>query len=170
MASRLALTPESAHFPTANYPQQKRDAAGRPVLAFDQTTNETVYWSSVAPQNFVSAGGNCAVVVTYYCTTTSNTSHNVCFIANIETPSTSENLSTGTFFGAGGWVRSQVPSTVAGGGGFKQETIQLPATNIDGLAVGNYFRLGLTRDAGNVFDTANGDVNVVMVEFRDVAS
>lgn len=169
MASRLSLTPESAHFPTSNFPQQKRDSSGRPVLAFDKDTNETAYWSSVAPQNFISATGNCAVVITYYCTTTSNAAHNVCFFANVETPTQSENLSTGTFFGVGGWINSPVPTTVAGGGGYKQDTIQLPATSIDGLAAGNYFRLALTRDAANVFDTANGDVHVVSLEFRDAA-
>ena len=49
MATRAIFLPESAHFPTTNFPASSVINA-RPVLLFDATTSETAYWTFVAPQ------------------------------------------------------------------------------------------------------------------------
>lgn len=165
MASRFVFTPESAQLPSSNFPSFKKDSQGRSVLAFDASTSEEAYWVGIAPQNFVGVGGNCVVVVNFYTPSTTTTTHNVVFVANVEAPSSSEDLDAGSFFAQGISTTTTVPSVA---GAYKQAIIELPSGNIDGLAAGNYFRLRIARDAANALDTAAGDAHVLAVEFRDV--
>lgn len=165
MASRFAFLPEMAQFPAANFAAFKRDAQNRSVLAFDAGTVEEAYWSAIAPQNFSSAA-NCAVVISYYMASATGSTLNVVFTANVETPTNAEDLDSGSYFAAGANVTSTLPATQ---GYYKQATIELPASLIDGLSAGAYFRLRIFRDAIAAFDTASGDCHVLGVEFRDAA-
>lgn len=52
--TRAVLTPFSAEFPSSNFPGLTTVNA-RPVLAFDAATQETAYWTLVAPQGLSTA-------------------------------------------------------------------------------------------------------------------
>ena len=52
--TRAILTPFSAEFPSSNFPGLNTVNA-RPVLAFDASTQETAYWTLVAPQGLTGA-------------------------------------------------------------------------------------------------------------------
>jgi hypothetical protein len=59
--TRAILTPLSAEFPASNNAALLTVNA-RPVLAFDATTSETVYWSLLVPQGVT---GALSAVITY---------------------------------------------------------------------------------------------------------
>jgi hypothetical protein len=61
MATRLLFTPHSAEFPATNFPQLTM-VNRRPVLAFDASTQETCYWTGLAPQGLT---GTLTLVVSY---------------------------------------------------------------------------------------------------------
>src|SRR5512139_1640837 len=64
MATRLILTPNSAEFPSTNFPQLTiiNSTARRPALAFDATTSETCYWTALVPQGWT---GTVTCVISY---------------------------------------------------------------------------------------------------------
>ena len=160
MATRYTLTPNSAELPASNFPQLQL-VNRRPVLSFDPATDETCYWTAVAPQGLT---GTITVVVHYIMA--SATSGAVYFQAAIEaiTPGDAVDLDAGTSFDAANSGNGTVPGTA----GYEQ-AISITMTNADSIAAGDYFRLSLNRDADNAGDTAAGDCHVLAVEFRDGA-
>ena len=60
--TRFVFTPTAAEFPSANFPALAVDGQSRPYLAFDTTTDETCYWTFVAPQGL---SGALTCVITY---------------------------------------------------------------------------------------------------------
>lgn len=160
MASRFTFLPDSAEMPTTNFPQQLR-VNNRPVLAFDAATDETCYWTAVAPQGLT---GTITVLVHYMMA--SATTGAVYFQSAIEaiTPGDAVDLDATTSFDTANSGNGTVPGTA----GYEQ-SISITMTNADGIAAGDYFRLSLNRDADNASDTATGDAYVLAVEFRDAA-
>lgn len=158
MATRAVFTPFSAEFPTSNFPQLALVNA-RPVLAFDQTTAETCYWTDVAPQGLT---GTLTAVISYIATVNSGTA---AFDVAIEAISSGDtiDLDTSTSFGT---ANSSSAQTVPGTAGYMSQ-ISVTLTNTDSLAAADYFRLSLQRNTG--LDTAAGDVQVLAVELRDGA-
>lgn len=135
----------------------------RPVLAFDATTDETAYWTAIAPQGIT---GTLTAVISYIATATTGT---VGFQVQVEAVSdgdTSPDLDSATSFDAANSASVTVPATA---GLIDQVSITL--TNADSIAAGDYVRFGLNRDADGsaVSDTAAGDVYVLAVEIRDGA-
>lgn len=67
-------------------------------------------------------------------------------------------------------VNNSASTTVPGTAGYIDQ-ISITLTNADSLAVADYFRLSLNRDADGsaITDSATGDVYVLGVEFRDGA-
>jgi hypothetical protein len=161
MATRFVFTPNSAEFPTANAPQLIASNA-RPALAFDAATDESCYWSAVAPQGLT---GAVTVVVTY--AMASATSGDVILQAAIEAISGGDATDTdaATSFDT---ANSSSATTVPGTAGYIDQ-ISITMTNADSLAAADYFRLSLNRDADNGSDTATGDLYVLAVELRDAA-
>lgn len=161
MATRAVLLPESAHFPTANFPASSVVNA-RPVLWFDATTSETCYWTLIAPQGLT---GTLTVVISYLMA--SATTGGVAFDVAIEavTSGDATDLDAGTSFDT---VNGGSDSAVPGTAGF-MEQISITLTNTDGLAAADYFRISLARDVADANDTATGDCGVLAVEFRDGA-
>jgi hypothetical protein len=160
MATRFVFTPEAAHFPSTNYAPMTL-INQRPALAFDAATDETAYWTGIAPAGL---SGTITVVVHYIMA--SATSGAVYFQASLEaiTPADAVDLDAGTSFDTANSGNGTVPGTV----GYEQ-AISITMTNADSIAAGDYFRLALNRDADNASDTAAGDCYVLGVEVRDAA-
>jgi hypothetical protein len=160
MATRAIFSPLNAEFPATDFPALTV-VNNRPVLAFDAATAETCYWSFVAPQGLT---GTLSLVVKYKMA--SATTGKVDFEAAVEaiTAGDATDLDTGDSFAA---VNTITAPTVPGTAGYLGEfTVTL--TNTDSIAVGDYVRVSLRRDAADATnDTAAGDCYVLSAEFRD---
>lgn len=159
MATRVVFSPYPAEYPATNFPQLLL-VNRRPVLAFDAATNETCYWSYIAPQGLT---GTLTAIITYMMA--SATSGDVDVDVAIEAVSDGDalDLDATTSFAT---VNSVDNTTVPGTAGYIDQ-ISVTLTNNDSIAAGDYFRLSLTRDAAS--DTGAGDMYVLEVEFRDGA-
>ena len=160
MATRYTLTPESANFPSSNFPAFTR-INERPVLAFDAGTDEKCYWSFVAPQGIT---GTLTLVL--FLMAASATSGAVYFQAQVEavTPADAVDLDAATSFD----TANSGNATVAATAGYLF-SISITLTNADSIAAGDLVRIALNRDADNASDTATGDVYLLAAEFRDGA-
>jgi hypothetical protein len=160
MATRAVFTPLSAEFPSSNFPALILSNR-RPVLAFDAATDETCYWTGVAPQGIT---GAVTVVVTY--AMASATSGAVYFQGQLEAITAADATDTDatTSFDTANSGNGTVPATA----GYIQQ-ISITMTNADSIAAGDYYRLSVNRDANNASDTATGDAYVLAVELRDAA-
>ena len=163
MATRPTFIPYSAEFPDTNFPQLMKSNT-RPVLAFDASTDETAYWTFVAPQGLT---GTLTLVITY--AMASATSGAVGFQAQIEAISDGDTIDTDatTSFDS---VNNSASTTVPGTAGYIDQ-ISITMTNADSIAAGDYCRLSLNRDADGsaITDSATGDCFVLAVELRDGA-
>ncbi len=159
MASLVIFTPLSAEFPATNFPQLLL-VNRRPVLAFDDTTSETVYWTGVARQGLGSA---LTVVITYIMA--SAVTGGVAFDVALEAVSDGDatDLDAVTSFDA---VNNASVTAVPGTAG-QIDQVSVALTNADAIAAGDYFRLSLARDVADAADTAVGDMYVLVVELRD---
>lgn len=160
MATRFVGTPFSAEFPASNYPQLTLSNR-RPVLAFDAATDETAYWTGIAPQGTT---GTITVVITY--AMASATSGNIYWQAALEAISDGDATDTdaATSFDTANSGNGAVPGTA----GYIDQ-ISITMTNADSIAAADYFRLSVNRDADNASDTATGDAYLLAVELRDAA-
>lgn len=160
MATRFVGTPFSAEFPASNYPQLTLSNR-RPVLGFDAATDETAYWTSIAPQGLT---GTITVVITY--AMASATSGNIYWQAALEaiTDGDATDTDSTTSFDTANSGNGAVPGTA----GYIDQ-ISITMTNADSIAAADYFRLSVNRDADNASDTATGDAYLLAVELRDAA-
>ncbi|HXV42415.1 MAG TPA: hypothetical protein VEC96_05095 [Anaerolineae bacterium] len=163
MATRFVFTPMAAEFPVSNFPQLML-VNQRPVLAFDAATDETCYFTGIAPQGWT---GTVTVVISYIMA--SATSGAVGFQAAIEavTDGDATDLDAGTSFDT---VNNSASTTVPATAGHIDQ-ISITMTNADSLAAADYFRLSINRDADGsaITDDAAGDAYVLGVELRDGA-
>jgi hypothetical protein len=163
MATRAVFLPYAAEFPATNFPALTL-VNRRPALAFDASTDEACYWTAVAPQGMT---GTLSIVISYVMA--SATSGAVGFQAQVEaiTDGDATDLDATTSFDS---VNNSASTTVPGTAGYIDQ-ISITLTNADSLAVADYFRLSLNRDADGsaITDSATGDVYVLGVEFRDGA-
>lgn len=162
MATRIVCTPGAAEYPAANFPQLLL-INRRPALAFDAATDETCYWTSVAPQGLT---GTITLIVSYIMA--SATSGSVRWQAQIEavTAGDATDLDATTSFDTANSAGGTVPATA----GYLAQ-ISITMTNADSLAAADYYRISLNRDADGTSgtDDAAGDVYVLAVELRDGA-
>lgn len=162
MADRtlFVLTPCAAEFPASAFPQLLL-VNRRPVLAFDASTDETCYWTVVAPAAITTP---IKAVVSYIMA--SATSGKVDFEGAVEAVSDGDAVdldATTSFDTANTITAPTVPGTA---GYIDQFTITL--TNNDSIAAGDYVRFRLMRDADDgTNDTAAGDCYVLAVELLD---
>lgn len=163
MATRFVGTPFSAEFPSSNFPQLTLSNR-RPVLAFDAATDETAYWTDIAPQGLT---GTITLVITY--AMASATSGTVGFQGQIEaiTDGDSTDTDATTSFDS---VNNSTSTTVPATAGYIDQ-ISITMTNADSLTAADYYRLSLNRDADGsaITDSATGDAYVLAVELRDGA-
>lgn len=159
MATRGIFTPFSAEFPASNYPILTL-INRRPALVFNDTTNQTCYWSMVAPQGLTSTY-SFVITIMMASATTGDTDWDVAVEA--VTSGDATDLDAGTSFDT---VNSTDNTTVPGTAGYAQQ-ITVTLTNNDSMAAADYLRFSLTRDAAS--DTATGDAYFLVAEFRDSA-
>lgn len=165
MSTRAVFGPLEAEFPSTNFPQllAVHATARRPVLGYDATTDESAYWTGVAPQGLT---GAITVVVTYMMA--SATSGAVRFQAQLEavTDGDAVDLDAAESLDTANSNGETVPGTA---GHISQVSITM--TNADSLAAADLYRLKLTRDADGTSgtDDATGDCYVLAVELRDAA-
>jgi hypothetical protein len=162
MATLYPFLPEGAHFPSSN-PAAFLKVNGRPVLAFDAGTDETAYWTGIAPQGLTAPY---TVIVTYFMAAA--TSGAVRMQAALEAVTDGDSAplpGSQTSFDTANSAGATVPATLI----FDQLSITM--TNADSIQAGDYFRLALNRDADQTSgtDDAAGDCYVTAVEFRDAA-
>jgi hypothetical protein len=161
--TRFVFLPQSAEFPSANFPQLKtiHSTERRYVLAFDEAMAESAMWTFIAPQGLT--GGLSAVVT--YCMA-SATSGKVDFTVEIEAVSDGDSLDLDAATGYDTANAITAPTVPGTAGYVGQFTCEL--TNDDGMAAGDLCRLRLTRDATDeTNDTASGDCYVLAVELQD---
>ena len=161
MATRFVGTPYGAEFPASNYPALTLSNR-RPVLAFDATTSETCYWTTVIPQGFT---GTVTAVISY--AMASATSGGVAFDVAVEALTSGDATDTDatTSFDS---VNTGTDAAVPGTAGY-MEQISVTLTNLDSAAAADLVRISLARAVSNGSDTATGDCYVFAIELRDAA-
>lgn len=163
MATRAILTPYSAEFPASNFPQLML-VNRRPVLAFDPSTDETAYWTLIAPEGLT---GTMTLVITYMMA--SATSGAVGLQAAVEavTDGDTTDLDAASSFDT---VNNSASTTVPGTAGHVDQ-ISITLTNQDSVAAGDYLRISINRDADGtaITDSAAGDLYLLAAELRDAA-
>ena len=154
--TRYSFTPETAHFPTSNFMVLSRINA-RPVLLADDTTDETAYWTFVAPQGL---SGALSVNIHYICANA--TTGTAAFQAALEAISDGDavDLDAGTSFDTPNAGTGTVPGT----NGYI-DVISITLTNDDSIAPGDYVRLALNRDVSA--DSVANDLAVLLVELQE---
>lgn len=159
MSTRAIFLPESAVFPLTNFPALLQDAQSRMHLAFDATTNESAFWTFVAPQGL---SGALTLVLTYRAA--SATAGTAIFDAAIEAITAGDAVVTST---ASSFDVDNVSSaaTVPGIAGHIGQ-ISITLTNADAIAIADLCRLRINRDN---LDTAVGDIHLLAAELRDAA-
>ena len=161
MATRFILTPFAAEFPASNFPQLLLSNR-RPVLAYDASTSETAYWTTIAPQGIT---GTWTAIITYGMA--SATSGGVAFDVAVEALSSGDAVDTDattSFDAVNGGSDANVPGTAG-----YTEQISITLTNMDSAAAADYLRFSVARDVADASDTATGDCYVFAVEIRDGA-
>ena len=161
MTTRFVGTPLSAEFPASNYPQLTLSNR-RPVLAFDATTSETCYWTTVIPQGWT---GTVTAVISY--SMASATSGGVAFDVAVEAITSGDATDTDatTSFAS---VNTGTDAGVPGTAGY-MEQISVTLSNLDSATAGDLVRFSLARATSNATDTATGDAYVFALEIRDGA-
>lgn len=158
--TRAELFPESAHFPSSNFPQVVTVNA-RPALAYDASTDETAYWTAFAPQGLT---GTMNATVTYIMASATSGSARWGVQVEAVTDGDALDLDATTSFDTANTGGATVPGTA---GYIDQLAITL--TNADSIAAGDYVRFAVYRDADGTSgtDDATGDAYLLGVEFRD---
>ena len=149
--------PTDASFPASNYATLDTRNT-HPVLDFDTTTQETVYFHGVMPDNYDGEG----ITIQIWWTVTTETTGTVGWEADFE-------LMTGLDIDGDSFnttANTITATTVSATNGTMQTTSVSIAdgTAMDSLVAGSLFRLRIRRDVGN--DTAANDAELHMVEMR----
>lgn len=135
---------------------------GIPVLNFDASTAWAARFDSVLARHY--AGGGLTAVIAWMAATA--TSGNVMWKAAIM-----RLAAGGDDLDADSFATAQAASAAAAdatSGKLTYTTITLSnGANIDSLAIGEAFRLEITRDAANGSDTMTGYAQLVSVEIRE---
>lgn len=160
MATRAILTPLSAEFPSSNYPALTV-VNNRPVLAYDASTDETAYWTIVAPQGLTGTL-TCVLSLIGNAAGTNSTYWEVAIEAVTSADAT--DLDSSTSFGTVNTGNVAMPSTQ---GHLVQLTVTL--TNNDSIAAADYVRISIARDANNGSDNFAADAYLLAAEIRDGA-
>lgn len=154
----VVFTPLCAEFPASNY-AQIGSSNNHPTLDFDQTTQETIYFTSLMPHSYSAATG--ITVKLWWITTV--TSGNVQYLGAFERDDAATNITSDSFAA----TQSTGTTTVPGTGGLPQlQTITFTAgAQVDSVVAGDVFRFRLQRDPGT--DTAAADVRVIALALLD---
>lgn len=157
--SLIVLHALGAEFPAANFATaDQRNNEWR--LDFDATTGETAYWTDVLPRNY--AGGGITVYV--HASATSATTGTIGWLIAFERIGDGQQDTDSDGFASDQTITA---GTVPGTSGHIDilNVAVSNGANMDSIAVGEMFRLRVTRDVAN--DTATGDAELVCVELKE---
>lgn len=155
-----------AFYPADNEPTASAFATpdvrnGHPVLDFDAGTDEDAVFTGVLPRNY--GGGGLTVYLHW--SASSATSGDVVWNASFE------RIGEGSQdIDADGFASAQAATATAPGTSGNVDIQAITFTDgaqIDSIAVGESFRLKITRDANNGSDTMTGDAELVAVEIKE---
>ena len=153
--SPLANEPPSSAFATLD------TRNGHPVLDFDASSDESAIFTCVLPRSY--AGGGLTVYLHW--AATSATSGDVVWNAAFE------RIGEGSQdIDSDGFASAQAATATASGtsGNIDIQAITFTdGAQMDSVAVGESFRLKITRDADNGSDTMTGDAELVAVEIKE---
>ncbi len=131
-----------------------------PVLDFQATSAEAAIFTSIMPRHY---GGNGITVYIHYAMSTA-TSGNIDWLAAFERIGDQQlDIDDDSFAAA----QATTATTVAGTAGLI-DIVNIVFTNgaqMDSIAVGESFRMKITRDAPN--DTASGDSELLAIEIKE---
>jgi hypothetical protein len=147
--------------PTASVPATFDTRNQHPVLDFDASTNESAVFSSVMPRHY---SGTTGVTVYIHYSMSSATSGDIDWDVSFERIGDgSQDTDSDGFAAANSVDNSTVPATSG-----HVDIVNVTFTDgadMDSVAVGEKFRIKVTRDA--VSDTATGDAELHAVEIKD---
>lgn len=133
-----------------------------PVLDFDATTEEAIYFESVLPRNY--GGGGLTAYIHWMATTA--TSNSVVWGASIE-----RHAESGDDLDADSFASEQTASEACDGTSGKVQitaiTTLTHGANIDNVAVGESYRLRIARKVQDASDTMAGDAEILKVELKE---
>lgn len=133
----------------------------RPVLDFDDTTNESAIFSAIMPLNYA---GTTGVTVYIHYAMTSATSGDIDWDISFELVGDGDqDIDSDGFAAANSVDNTTVPATSG-----HVDVVSVAFTDgadMDSVTAGDAFRLKITRDAAS--DTASGDAELVAVEIRE---
>lgn len=157
--SLLQFSPLGAEFPASNYATLDT-RNNHPCLDFDTTTGEAAYFTGVLPQSY--AGGGLTVYLHWAASTA--TTGTIGWLIAIERIGDSQQDVDADGFASDQTVTA---TTVPGTSGHVDITSGAftSGAQMDSLAVGEMFRLRVTRDVAN--DNAAGDAELYAVEIRE---
>lgn len=155
----LIFTPFANEPPSANYATLDL-RNGHPVLDFDATTNEFAIFSGVMPQHY--GGGGVTVYIHY--SMTSGEADTIDWDVEFELIGDGDlDIDSDSFAAANSIDNTTVPATSG-----LVDVVSVAFTDgadMDSVAVGDLFRIRITRDA--VSDDATGDAELHAVEIRE---
>lgn len=156
-AWNLQWSPMVAEFPASNYAALD-SRNNHPCLDFDAATAETIYFTGVLPNDYAGAG----ITVTLYWAGATATSGNVMWQASIERiDAGGQDTDSDGFASAQAFAAAAADGT---SGKITKSSLNISnGANMDSLAAGDLFRLGITRDASNGSDTMTGDAQLFRV-------
>lgn len=156
----LIFTPQANEPPSSNYATLDI-RNGHRVLDFDDATDEAAVFKAVLPRNY--AGGGLTVYLHY--AMTNATSGDVVLTAAFERIGDGQQD-----IDSDGFASAQTATVTVPGTSGHVDIAAITFTDgaqIDSLAVGEAFRLKITRDANAGGDTAAGDLELVAVEIKE---
>lgn len=156
----------AAFFPQDNEPPAANFATldtrnGHPVLDFDAATDEDAIFSCVLPRNY--AGGGLTVYL-HWAATSATSGDVVWNVAFERIGEGSQDIDSDGF--ASAQAATATASATSGNVDIQAITFT-DGAQIDSIAVGEAFRIKVTRDANNGSDTMTGDAELVGVEIKE---
>jgi len=164
------FTPHSNEPPTTNFATLDLRNSHL-VLDFDNTIAESALFGGILPRNY--AGGGITVTVLWM-------AGGVALVHDVTTPFATGNVKWNAAFerhqvgtddlDTDSFATAQTATGAAPGTDGSVQSTSIPFTNgaqIDSLAVGESFRLKVTRDAADAGDTMTGDAELLRVELRE---
>ena len=157
--SLIIITPLSNEPPSSNF-STLDTRNSHPVLDFDDTTEEKAVFTAIMPRNY--AGGGLTNTITFGATT--GTAGTVVWQTAFERIGTVLDIDADSF-ATGNNGTLVVPST---SGSLTSVAIaHTDGAQIDSIAVGEVFRLAVTREVADAQDSLVGDAELKAVEIRE---
>ena len=134
-----------------------------PCLDFDDSADWSAVWTSIMPRHY--GGGGVTVYLHWAASTDTNVAHKCYWDAAFERNDDGDLDLDGDSFAA---VQSANGSPNGTSGIMTETTVAFTdGAQMDSVAVGEQFRLKVTRDADNVSDDLSGDAELFSAEIKE---